>query len=281
MSRRDHHRLLPFWLKLLHLARNRHWPDFEAPRRFNELVQAKKLNDRDPMLPILADKVKVKNYVAQRLGPDWLIPTLWHGRNLPDRPLWPVPFVVKSNHGSQQCIFVRDDKADWAAIRRRAHRWLESRYGGILGEWLYAQIEPQILIEPFIGSGGALPVDYKFFVFGGRAEFVQVDTDREHGHKRTLFDRSWTRLPAVFHFPNEPREIAPPASLAEMLDAAETLAGDMDFVRVDFYEVDGRPLFGEMTFYPGSGLDRFRPAYFDVMFGERWTEARRRRSGDR
>ncbi|HEX8527417.1 ATP-grasp fold amidoligase family protein [Allosphingosinicella sp.] len=279
MSRRDHHRMLPFWLKLLHLARNRHWPDLEAPRTFNERIQARKLIDRDPMLPLLADKVKVKDFVAKRLGREWLIPTLWNGPMLPDRPLWPVPFVVKSNHASQQCIFVRDENADWPAIRRRAHRWLRSRYGGILGEWLYSRIEPQILIEPFIGGGRGLPVDYKFFVFGGRAEFVQVDTDREHGHKRTLFDRSWTRLPAVLNFPNDPGEIAPPASLAEMLDSAETLAADMDFARVDFYEVDGRPLFGEMTFYPGSGLDRFTPPGFDLEFGKRWTEGLSRRAG--
>jgi hypothetical protein len=264
------------WLKLLHLARNRHLPNFDAPRTFNELVQARKLKDRNPLLPRLADKVLVKHYVADRLGPDWVIPTLWHGRKLPGQPPWPRPFVVKSNHGSQQCLFVRSESDPWPPVKRKAEKWLNSRYAWILGEWLYGQIEPQILVEPFIGSAGSLPVDYKFFVFGGRAAFVQVDTDREHAHKRTLFNLDWERLPVRFQYPIDTREIAPPATLVRMIEAAETLGHDFDFVRVDFYEVGERPLFGEMTFYPGSGLDRFAPASADLMFGQPWLEARGR-----
>ena len=264
------------WLKLLHLVRNRHWPDFARPRRFNELVQARKLHDRDPLLPRLADKVLVKDYVAERIGADWLIPTLWHGRELPEQPPWPRPFVVKSSHGSQQCRFVRSADDAWEPIRRAARGWVATNYGAILGEWLYGQIPAQILVEPFIGTGGELPLDYKLFVFGGRTEFVQVDTDREHGHKRAIFDRDWNRLPLRLQYPIDPRKIEPPASLTEMMRAAEALAEDIDFVRIDFYEVGGRPLFGEMTFYPGSGLDRFDPPSFDLLFGERWLEARRR-----
>jgi len=263
------------WLKLLHLARNRYWPDFDEPRRFNELVQARKLKDRDPLLPRLADKVLVKQYVGDRLGADWLIPTLWHGCELPNQPPWPRPFVVKSNHGSQQCLFVRSESDPWPPVKRKAEAWLEIRYAWILGEWLYGQIQPQILVEPFIGSAGELPVDYKFFVYGGRAAFVQVDTDREHGHKRTLFDLDFQRLPVRFHYPVDGNEIAPPTTLAQMIEAAETLGRDFDFVRVDFYEVGGQPLFGEMTFYPGSGLDRFTPASADLMFGAPWRDARR------
>lgn len=273
--------LAAFWLKLLHLARNRYWPDFERPRRFNEFVQARKLHDRDPLLPLLADKVKVKDFVADRLGAEWVIPTLWHGRELPELPLWPPPFVVKSNHASQQWRFVRTGREDWQAIRRAARRWIASRYAPLLCEWLYGEIEPQILVEPFIGTSGELPLDYKVFVFGGRAHFVQVDSDREHGHKRTLFDRDWRRLAVRFHYPTDPREIAPPPSLPAMLEAAERLAAGFEFARVDFYDVAGRPLFGEITFYPGSGLDRFDPPEFDRRFGALWEEARRERFGGR
>jgi hypothetical protein len=269
---------LALWLKLLHLARNRYWPDFERPRRFNEFVQARKLHDRDPMLPLLADKVKVKPFVEERLGRDWLIPTLWHGKALPETPLWPRPFVVKSSHGSQQTRFIRSERDDWNEARRAAARWVRSRYAPVLGEWLYGEIDPQVLVEPFIGTAGELPVDYKLFVFGGRCEFVQVDTERERGHRRVLFDRDWRRLPARWQYPLDPREIVAPASLAAMIEAAETLARGIEFVRVDFYEVAARPLFGEMTFYPGSGLDRFVPASFDLMFGEKWAQARRRTS---
>ena len=266
-------------LGLTHLWRNRHWPDLEEPTTFNELVQARKLQDRNPLLPLLADKVRVKDYIARRLGDDWVIPTLWHGTELPEKPGWPLPFVLKSSHASCQCAFVRTEGEDWPRIRRRAHRWLRSSYGGILDEWLYGKIEPQLLVEPFVGNGRSLPTDYKFFVFGGRAEFIQIDTDREHAHKRAIFDRDWRRLPVELQYPQERREIPRPASLASMIEAAETLSRGFDFVRVDLYEVEGRPLFGELTFYPGSGLDRFRPAAFDRLFGSCWLEARRQGRG--
>ena len=270
-------RTYPLKLALMHLWRNGYFPQLSAPRTFNELVQARKLNDRDPLLPLLADKVKVKEVVADRLGQEWVIPTLWHGSELPAAPDWPLPFVLKSSHGCNQCAFIRTGAEDWPRIRREAHRWLRRRYGAILEEWLYGEIEPQLLVEPFVGRCDRLPTDYKFFVFGGRAEFIQVDTDREHAHKRVVFDRSWNALPLRLQFPVERRRIPPPPSLGRMIEAAETLGRGFDFVRVDLYDVGGRPMFGELSFYPGSGLDGFRPVRFDALFGEYWLEARRRR----
>ena len=266
----------PLKLAIMHLCRNRHVPDLENPRTFNELVQARKLHDRNPLLPLLADKVSVKEYVARRLGDEWVIPTLWHGTVLSETPDWPLPFVLKSSHASCQCAFVRTGREDWPRIRRQARRWLGRSYGKLFGEWLYDEIPPRLLVEPFIGSGGTAPPDYKFFVFGGRAEFVQVDTDREHAHKRIILDRNWQRLPVELQYPTDPRDAPRPASFEAMMQAAETLSRGFDFVRVDMYEVEGKPLFGEMTFYPGSGLDRFRPAAFDALFGEYWLAARRR-----
>ena len=267
-------RRAPLRLSVMHWWRNGHFPDFAEPTTFNELVQARKLNDRDPRLPLLADKIRVKEHVARRLGEEWVIPTLWHGTALPERPDWPLPFVLKASHGCCQCAFVRSGTDDWPAIRRRAHRWLKRRYGAILDEWLYREIEPRLLVEPFIGCASALPVDYKFFVFGGRAEFIQVDTEREHAHKRVIFDRRWRALPCTLQFPIEHRRVAPPASLPRMIEAAETLGRGFDFVRVDLYAVEERPMFGELSFYPGSGLDRFRPAEFDSLFGAHWLRAR-------
>lgn len=269
---------LPLKLSIINAWRNGYWPDLQNPTTFNELVQARKLKDRSPLLPILADKARVKDYVSRRLGRQWVIPTLWVGEELPERPQWALPIVVKATHACGRSAFVRSTAQDWSAIRRRAAGWLRHSYGGILDEWLYQQIEPRLLVEPFVGERGALPVDYKFFVFGGRAEFVQVDTDREHKHKhkRVLLDCEWRRLPAELQFPTETRDVPRPESLHRMIEAAETLSRGFDFVRVDFYEVGERPIFGEMTFYPGSGLDRFRPLAVDKLFGQHWLRARRR-----
>ena len=108
------------------------------------------------------------------------------------------------------------------------------------------------------------PLDYKIYTFGGRATHVQVHLDRETEHRWMLFDRDWTRVSAPTCDPNP----VPPQSLAKMLDAAEKLGSGFDFVRCDFYEVAGQPLFGEMTFYPGSGLDKFAPHFTRQRFGQ-------------
>ena len=260
------------WLRVNLTYRWRHgrWPDLSNPTTFTELIQLRKLHDRDARMPVLADKVRAKIFAAERLGPEWIIPTLWHGPVLPAAPEWPAPFVVKSRHGCNQRAFVRrdvrTDKEDWSTIRRRAARWMQTRYGSWLDEWAYSRIPRGILVEPFVGEHGTLPVDWKIYVFGGRACFVQVHLDRETRHRWIVMDCSWQRVSA----PTRDPDPAPPSSLSRMLAAAETLATGFDFVRVDFYEIAGQPLFGEMTFYPGSGLDPFDPVGLDGVMGRAW-----------
>lgn len=261
-------------IPIIYLWRHARLPDLADPQRFTELVQLRKLHDRDPMMPRLADKVGVKQLVADRIGDEWIVPTLWHGTTLPERPQWPQPFVVKSRHGCNQCAFVRSGGATgWRALRRRASRWVRGGYAGCgwLDEWGYRGIPRGLLVEPFIGAGGRLPIDYKLYVFGGRVEYVQVHLDREHRHRWVVFDRDWRRVSSDRG--DHPR---PPASLARMIEAAEALAARFDFVRIDMYDIDGRPRFGEMTFYPGSGLDPFDPVGLDTEMGRLWLAARAR-----
>ena len=125
------------------------------------------------------------------------------------------------------------------------------------------------MVEPFIGTQGQLPIDYKIYVFGGAATHIQVHLERENGHRWVLFDRKWNRVSAV----TQDEDPAPPKSLCRMLDAAELLSRGFDFVRCDFYEVGSQPVFGEMTFYPGSGLDKFNPVALDTEFGQYWLAA--------
>ena len=237
-----------------------------APTLFTELVQLRKLYDRDPRLSDLADKVAAKSFVAERLGAEWIVPTLWSGDRLPLAPPWPSPFVVKSRHGCNHTLLVRDDREPWAILRQRAHRWLARPYGGWLDEWLYREIPRGLVVEPFIGAGRDLPVDYKIYVFGGRAAFVQAHVDREHDHRWVVHDRGWRPLDA------DAGAIARPSRLDDMLGAAEALARGFDFVRVDFYQPGDQPLFGEMSFYPGSGLDPFDPPELDVIMGGLWLD---------
>lgn len=258
-------------IRLTYLWRHGRWPNLSSPKLFTELVQLRKLEDRNPRMPLLADKVRVKEFVASRIGPEWVIPTLWQGIDLPCQPPWPTPFVVKSRHGCNQRIFVRSDPDNWETIRDQASLWLKRSYGQWLDEWLYDHIPRGLLIECFVGEDGMLPVDWKFYVFGGRVCFVQVHLGRETNHRWIIMDRHWRRVST----PSCDADPAPPAPLKQMIAAAEELARGFDFVRVDMYEVAGRPLFGEMTFYPGSGLDPFDPPCLDKKMGCEWLASQR------
>lgn len=254
-------------IQATYLFRHRRLAALDQPRLFTELIQHRKLADRDPRLPLLADKLLAKTHVAATLGPEWVTPTLWAGTDLPPLPSWPVPFVVKSRHGCNHHAFVRAMNTDWAALRRRAQRWMARPYGAWLDEWAYAQIERGLLIEPFIGEDGVLPIDYKLFVFGGRVAFIQVHLARETAHRWLLFDRHWRRLARGQDAP------PPPRSLATMIAGAERLGRDFAFVRVDCYDIFGRARFGEMTFYPGSGLLPIDPPELDGAMGKLWRDA--------
>ena len=256
-------------VRLCYLVRHQKIANLNAPQTFTELVQRRKLQNRDVRMPALADKVAVKHIVEDILGKSWVIPTLWHGSALPDSPEWPVPFVLKSRHGCNQTMFFRNGANNWTLARRRAHAWLSASYGQWLDEWLYDHIPRGLLVEPFVGDGSNLPIDYKIYTFGGQATHIQVHLERERRHRWMLFDRNWTRVSAASADPNP----SPPSSLPAMLDAAEALGNGFDFVRNDFYEVGGKPLFGEMTFYPGSGLDKFNPLSIDSMLGQHWLDA--------
>lgn len=261
-------RLRRLRVQITYLWRHGRLADLTSPRLLTEHIQYRKLVVRDRRYPPLADKLCVKDHVAACIGDHWLVPTLWRGTRLPVRAAWAMPFVVKSRHGCGHFLVVRND-ADYRTARRRSRRWMRSTYGVWLDEWLYAHIPHGLLVEPFIGDDYRLPIDYKLFVFGGKVRYVQVHLDRATDHRWIVLDRAFRRVSVATSDPDPPR----PVSLARMIAAAETLCRDFDFVRADFYEVEGRPLFGELTFYPGSGLEPVEPPALNEAMGRYWTQA--------
>lgn len=253
-----------FRINLTYFWRHGRWPKLAAPSLFTELVQLRKLIDRDPRMPAMADKLAVKAVVAERLGQAWVVPTLWSGETLPERSRWAAPIVVKARHGCKQNAFVRGPDARWAQIRARTAGWMREPYGGWLDEWLYAHIDRGLLVEPFVGNGRTLPVDYKFYVFDGRATHVQVHLDRATDHRWWVYDTDWRALSA------RAPAIGRPSALSAMIAAAEEMARGFSFARVDFYQPATQPLFGEICFYPGSGLDPFDPPALDAEMGRLW-----------
>ncbi|MEO7133830.1 MAG: ATP-grasp fold amidoligase family protein [Vicinamibacterales bacterium] len=254
-----------FRVALTYRWRHGRWPNLEAPRRFTEWVQWRKLNDRRLTLALLTDKALSKQIAEARLGKERTIPTLWLGKDLPEIAPWPMPFIVKANHGCGQFVVVKNE-ADYTQAKATAPQWLGKAYGGWLDEWHYGAARRLVLVEPYIG-GAELPMDYKVYVFGGRAKLIQLHSGRERNHRWTQFDRDWRPLS------RNPIDANAPTLLAEMLAAAEAMAENEAFLRVDFYCQGGALKFGEYCLYPGSGLDPFTPDTLDLVLGECWGEA--------
>lgn len=217
------------------------------------------------MMPIMADKIAVKKHVSRILGIEWTIPTYWSGRNLPEQPSWPYPFILKASHGCNQNMVCRD-QTDWEKARRRSAKWICAPYGLWLDEWAYRDIPRSYIVEPYLGNAYEPPIDYKIYVFSGKAAFIQVHLNRYSNHRWILFDRQWNQVSRLgdCNLPSAPK------NLAKILDSAEKIANDFDFARIDFYEIAGEPKFGEVTFYPGSGLDPFDPPELDLAIGALW-----------
>lgn len=258
-----------FRIMLTYAWRHGRLPLLDKPERFTELVQQRKLVDRTASHPGLLDKLAAKALVAQALGEEWTVPTIWEGYLPPSPGAFPVPAILKSRHGCNQYAVLTEGSApaDWDGARRKAREWLRRPYGLWLDEWAYRGVPRGLLAEPLLGGQLPLPIDYKIFVFGGSATHIQVHLGRGDRHRWILHDRTWRQLAAS---PDTP---APPASLAAMIDAAETLARGFDFLRVDFYDIAGRPYFGEFCLYPGSGLDPFAADWIDFELGALWRAA--------
>jgi hypothetical protein len=164
-----------------------------------------------------------------------------------------------------------DGPPRWRRVERKVDRWLEESYGAPGAEWHYSLMPRRILVEPHLGAHDRMPDDYKLWVFHGRVEIVHWLTDRgtpEFGGR--FLDRDWQEAFRSYRFRTHERMPEVPRSWDTMVEIAETLAQDFRFVRVDLYEVDGRPMVGELTFTPTAGFHRLDPPEADLMLGALW-----------
>lgn len=263
--------------RLYYWNRRRTWPTRE-PVTFNQKLLRKMAMDRRALLRTFADKVAVRDYVADAVGPE-VLPRFHAVVSDPaelDPARLPSQFVVKPSHASGMVRIVEDrSQVEWDALMATCRTWLSVAYADVEQEWAYIGVPPRIIVEELLlGPDGKVPPDYKFFVFHGCARLVQVDTDRFSGHTRNLFRPDWSPVDARLVYP--PAEHAPPRpdSLDEMVRMAEALGKETDFVRVDLYDVAGRIVFGELTSNPGGARQVFTPESFDVELGGYWNAPR-------
>lgn len=240
------------------------------PQSFNEKVQWLKLYDRRPYYPLLADKLAAREYVAARVGNQYLNEMLAvydtvecvRFDELPDE------FVMKATHGSGWNIICLDkSRLDENVARAQIGKWLRSSYFRLGREWAYKSVPARVICERLLrDEAGRIPYDYKLFCFNGQPKLVQVDVDRFGEHSRAFYTTEWNRVPGELLYPGPKGEVTRPPGLDEMISVAKALSGGIPFCRIDLFSLP-KVVFGEVTFYPGNGFEQFRPDELDLYFG--------------
>lgn len=244
------------------------------PRTYTEKLQWLKLYDHRPEYTRMVDKYAVKAYVAQKIGEEYVIPLLgvWDRVEDIDFESLPDRFVLKTTHDSGGIVVCRDKKKlDIADTRKKLRYFLNRDYYCRNREWPYKDVPHRIIAERYMEDSrqGELR-DYKFFTFGGIPRVLYIAQGRGLGGETVadFFDMEFNHLP--FTIDHEMASVPPekPVNFEKMQELAAILSQGTPQLRVDFYEVDGKIYFGEMTFFHCSGMEAFHPEAWDRIFGD-------------
>ena len=258
-------------------------PNLRTPKTLNEKIVWLKLYDHRDVMQKCSDKYLSRQFFVDMFGEEvkqYLVPLLYQTPNwrditmdiLPD-----VPFIIKPTHSSGSYQIIKDKaNVNIKMLRRACMWWLKFDYAKFDGEWQYAFNNRSIIIEKLLQcKDGYIPNDYKLHYINGELQFVYCAIGRETTNKRNIYDANWNPVDFTW-IPKEKdpstirgEEIDPPASFHLMKKYADEIAKLFDYVRVDFYDVDGHMYFGEVTLHHGGGHDVFTPAKYDQLFGEK------------
>jgi hypothetical protein len=247
-------------------------PDLDNPVRFSEKLQWLKLNNRDPLQTVLADKHAVRGYLKERGYADLLCRQLAcvEAADEIDFDALPECFVIKAAHASGWNLICADkSKLDRTYARRLMVAWLRQGIYWNGREWPYRDVPRRLVIEEYLSDGSGGLRDYKLYCFNGEPRFVQANSGRLSAeHAQNFYSLDWHILPFGKDLAPRPDiHIARPVSLDRMIAIARELSQGHPFLRVDFYDLAGRVVFGELTFYPASGLPDFIPDSQDFVCG--------------
>lgn len=248
--------------------------NLDNPKTFNEKIQWLKLYDRKEIYTQLVDKHKVKEHVARLIGSEYIIKTIgvWDRFEDIDFEKLPNQFVLKCTHDSGGLIVCKNKKEfNIKKAKSKINNCLKKNYYYQNREWPYKNVKPRIICEEYMSDEKQQDLlDYKFLCFNGKvkASFVCSDRRSNKGLAIDFFDRDWNHLPMKRRYRNADNVPTQPINYELMINLAEILCKDIPFVRVDFYEINKKVYFGELTFYPGSGLEEFTPEEYDYLFGK-------------
>ena len=263
------------FIKLLYKGHMGKKLNLQNPQTYNEKLQWLKLYDRKDIYTQLVDKYRVREYVKAKIGEEYLIPLLgvWNDPNEIDIDTLPEQFVLKCNHDSGSVIVCRDKK-DFDIKKAREHlsRCLSNGTYWYTREWPYKNIQPVVLAEKYMEDDTYHELrDYKFFCFDGVPKAMFIATERLNPDKPTafdFFDMDFNHLPIKQGHPNADKIPDKPINFEKMKELSRILSNGFPHVRVDFYEINGKVYFGELTFYHFGGVEPFIPEEWDTKFGE-------------
>lgn len=250
--------------------------DLTNPKTFNEKLQWLKLYNQKAEYTTYVDKYRVRDYIAKTLGEEYLIPLLgvWDNPEEIDFDALPEKFVLKCNHNSGlgMCICTDKSKLNTQRVKKDLKKGLKQNYYLHGREWPYKNVERKIICEQYmVDSSGTELKDYKLWCFNGEVKVILMCAERfsNTGLKENFYSPDWQLLDLKRPtHGNTDYEIEKPLNLDKMLEFAEKLSKNIPFLRVDFYEVDGKLYFGELTFFPATGMEKFSPEEYDLVLGE-------------
>ncbi len=253
--------------------------NLKDPKTYSEKLQWLKLHDHRDIYTTMVDKYAVKNYVANCIGEEYIIPTLgvWDKFEDIDFTLLPNQFVLKCTHDSGGLVICQDkSKLNIEEARRKINKSLNTNYYLLGREWPYKNVPPRIICEQFMSDDNSTDThnseltDYKFFCFDGKPKALFIAVDRNSDSEETKFnfyDTNFNLLPFTNGHPNSARELSKPQNFEKMLELSAKLSMGIPEARIDFYEANGKVYFGEITFFHWSGFMPFEPEEWDSIFG--------------
>ena len=275
------------------------------PISFDKKILHRMAFDRNPIFPMLTDKIAVRNYVEERVGANLLIPALsiCDSVNQLNWQELPREFVCKVSHGSGGLIgvdknvdgssklpieigrlgwqryWVNPERFDIGSAEAMLMKWLSVNYEWIPGhspEWAYAGLKPRIIVEELLlGPDSKISTQTQFYVINGKVKLI-LKAGRNSDGKRTMnfYSLEWQSLPVWFiggtKFEHAESPQLKPINLSSMISVAECLGEGLDFVRVDLYDLGVEIRFGEMTLYPSAGESFLHPSSFNLELGMHW-----------
>ena len=263
------------YLKIVFPLRVGYKLNLKTPRTFNEKLQWLKLYYRQPIMSQMVDKIEAKKYVAKIIGEEYIIPTIgvWEDVDQIDFDKLPNQFVLKCTHDSGGIVVCSDkNKLNISAARYKLKKALQTTYYYFNREWHYKNVPHRILCEQYmVDESGYELKDYKWFCFNGEAKAMFIASDRQVQGEETkfdFFDMDFNHLPIINGHPNSSKRMPKPDGFEKMKQLAEQLSKGFPHLRVDFYDINGKIYFGELTFFHFSGMTPFKPKEWDYTLGQ-------------